>query len=161
MKHVKENDLAHGEFGKWLEEVDTDWNVANRMMKVSEEIGVNSDTYHNLGLNALYLIATLPPDERTSTHTTATGEEKTPDEMTVRELRELKRQLKATEAKAQQAQQARELSDEDNRKLAQTLTEERNKPPEVKYETRTEYVKPDDYDELLAWSLRKAWRFRT
>ncbi|WP_343780988.1 hypothetical protein [Virgibacillus salarius] len=59
--------------------------------------------------------------------------------MSRREIEELKRQLKATES--------------DNRKLAQTLTEERNKPPEVKYETRTEYVKPDDYDELRSYQI--------
>ncbi|MGN7113105.1 DUF3102 domain-containing protein [Staphylococcus ureilyticus] len=93
LKHVKENDLAHGEFGKWLENLNLDWNTANRFMKVSSELP-NSDTYHNLGSNALYLITTLPEPERTKEHTTSNGETKTPDEMTVKDLRELKKQLK-------------------------------------------------------------------
>lgn len=95
MKHVKENDLAHGEFGKWLENLNLDWNTANRFMKVSSILPY-SDTYHNLGSNVLYLITTLP--ERTKEHTTSSGETKTPDEMTVRELRELKKHLKKRDA---------------------------------------------------------------
>lgn len=64
-------------------------------MKVSEEYeDSNLTTSLNLGLNVLYQIATLPAPERTKEHITSNGETKTPDEMTVRELRELKKQLK-------------------------------------------------------------------
>ncbi|MFC0233932.1 hypothetical protein ACFFIF_08020 [Vagococcus entomophilus] len=55
--------------------------------KVANELP-NSTTYNNLGTNALYLITTLPEEERTQEHVTSKGETKTPDEMTVRELRE-------------------------------------------------------------------------
>lgn len=104
MKHVKENDLAHGEFGKWLVKIELNHRVANQMMKVTEEIQPEKwRMSSNLGLEALYQIATLPPEERTKTHETTSGEQKTPDEMTVRELRELKRQLKAEQAARQQA----------------------------------------------------------
>lgn len=116
LKHVKENDLAHGEFGKWLENLNLDWNTANRFMKVSSELP-NSDTYHNLGSNALYLITTLPETERTKEHTTSNGETKTPDEMTVRELRELKKQLKQRDeqnarlqSQVEQAQRSEEIA---------------------------------------------------
>lgn len=61
-----------GEFGKWLENLNLDWNTANRFMKVSSELP-NSDTYHNLGLNALYLITTLPETERTKEYITSKG----------------------------------------------------------------------------------------
>lgn len=60
-----------------------DWNTANRFMKVSSELP-NSDTYHNLGSNALYLITTLPEEERTKEHITSSGETKMPDEMMLR-----------------------------------------------------------------------------
>ena len=100
LKHAKENDLLHGEFGKWLENLNLDWNTANRFMKVSSELP-NSDTYHNLSSNALYIITTLPEPKRTKEHTTSSGETKTPDEMTVRELRELKKQLKQRDALSQ------------------------------------------------------------
>lgn len=90
LKHVKENDLAHGEFGKWLQSINMHHDTANKMMKIANELNSNSYTYMNLGSRALYEIATLPEPERTKEHTTSNGETKTPDEMTVRELRELK-----------------------------------------------------------------------
>ncbi|MDS4062682.1 DUF3102 domain-containing protein [Staphylococcus capitis] len=98
LKHVKENDLAHGEFGKWLQSINMHHDTANKMMKIANELNSNSYTYMNLGSRALYEIATLPEPERTKEHTTSNGETKTPDEMTVRELRELKKQLKQRDA---------------------------------------------------------------
>ena len=62
LNHVKENDLAHGEFGKWLEKIEINQRVANQFMKVASKIP-NSSTYSNLGYNVLYLIATLPEEE--------------------------------------------------------------------------------------------------
>lgn len=63
LNHVKENDLAHGEFGKWLERIDFSQTVANQMMRVAREIP-NSVMSQNIGVNALYLIATLPEEEK-------------------------------------------------------------------------------------------------
>ncbi|PCF84636.1 DUF3102 domain-containing protein [Staphylococcus intermedius] len=144
LKHVKENDLAHGEFGKWLENLNLDWNTANRFMKVSSELP-NSDTYHNLGSNALYLITTLPEPERTKEHITSSGETKTPDEMTVRELRELKKQLKQRDeqnaqlqSQVQQAQRSEEIA-------LKQLEEAENREPEVV----ERYSEPKDYQEAI------------
>ena len=81
LNYVKENDLAHGEFGDWLNSVGINHPEANRMMKVAKEIP-NSSTLTNLGTTALYLITTLPEEERTKQHETSKGEIKTPDEMT-------------------------------------------------------------------------------
>lgn len=135
LKHVKENDLAHGEFGKWLGKVNLDWNTANRFMKVSTELP-NSDTYHNLGSNALYLITTLPEPERTKEHVTSSGETKTPDEMTVKELRELKKQLKEERERNESLSKQAELA---NRKIEELEDAE----PEV----IERYMEPDDYQE--------------
>lgn len=63
LNHVKENDLAHGSFGVWLEEQGINHREANRMMKVAEELP-NSTTLSILGTTALYLIATLPEEEK-------------------------------------------------------------------------------------------------
>lgn len=93
MKWVKENDLIHGEFGNWLESIDMSNSQANRFMKVVSELDSSKFlTTRNIGVEALYYIATLPEDERDKEHKIpSTGETKTVNEMTVRELREVKK----------------------------------------------------------------------
>lgn len=131
LNYVKENDLAHGEFGNWLKTVGINHPEANRMMKVAEEIPYSS-TLTNLGTTALYLITTLPEEERTKEHVTEKGESKTPDEMTVRELQTLKKQLKA--------------KDEQITMQAQMIDELNEKEPEViEKEVVVEKI-PDDYE---------------
>src|SRR5690625_6419278 len=72
--------------------------MVRRFIKVYEEIDEpKRASLHGIGIAALYEIATLPPEYRETEHTTSKGETKTPDEMTVRELRELKRQLRQAE----------------------------------------------------------------
>jgi hypothetical protein len=133
LKWVKEHDLAHGEYGKWLGSMNIDATFARRAVKISEEFSSQA-TLPDLGASALYLIATMPPDERTKPHLTDDGEIKTPEEMSVRQLQTLKTQLKERDATitnlfAENAQlKARE--------------------PEV-IEKQVE-VKPDDYDATKA-----------
>ena len=93
LNYVKENDLSHGGFINWLSTIGMDRYEATRFMKVATELP-NVGTFAQLGNKALYLIATLPEEERTKQHETSKGETKTPDQMTVRELSELKKQLK-------------------------------------------------------------------
>ncbi|WP_412674478.1 pathogenicity island protein [Aeribacillus composti] len=80
--------MAHGQFGKWLESVGMNHRVANQMMKVAAELDDEKwRTSSNLGMEALYQIATMPEEQRYRPHTIpSTGEVKTVDEMTVREL---------------------------------------------------------------------------
>lgn len=102
LKHVKENDLAHGEYTKWLGGVGIERTQATRFVKVYEELGANVGTYQQLGLRALSEIATMPEEQRTHPHIVpSTQETKTVDEMTVRELREVKKALKASEQDAE------------------------------------------------------------
>lgn len=143
LKHVKENDLAHGGFGKWLERVNMDWNTANRFMKVANELP-NSDTYHNLGSSALYLITTLPERERTKEHVTSKGDSKTPDEMTVRELRELKKRIKERDEELKEKEKQYKFSQRENDILQSKLESAENKEPEIV----ERYTEPEDYEEL-------------
>lgn len=101
LKHVKENDLVHGEFGKWLSKINMSRSTARRFIKVADSPELNSPSMANLGTSILYEIATLPEEEREKEHLTSSGEKKTPDEMTQRELRKLKKQLKQRDALSQ------------------------------------------------------------
>ncbi|WP_103574441.1 DUF3102 domain-containing protein, partial [Bacillus thuringiensis] len=105
LKYVKENDLVHGDFLNWVESLDIHPRVAQQMMRVASDPQLNTSTYSHLGLRVLYEIATILPEERGRMHTIpSTGEEKTVDEMTVRELREVKKSLKEKDKLLQQAQ---------------------------------------------------------
>ena len=47
LNHVKEKDLAHGQFMEWLSKINLNWPEANRMMKVARELP-NYSTLSNL-----------------------------------------------------------------------------------------------------------------
>ncbi|MGJ5711579.1 DUF3102 domain-containing protein [Staphylococcus auricularis] len=147
LKHVKENDLAHGEFGKWLENMNFNHSTANKMMRVSEKL--NSYTYTNLGLNALDMIATLPEPERTKEHTTSKGEVKTPDEMTVRELRELKKQLKQRDEQNDQLQSQVEQAQRSEEIAKKQLEDAESREPEVIEREVVKEVVPDEVKQQL------------
>ena len=93
LNHVKEHDLVHGQFGKWLDKIGIQYREANRMMTVAKQLP-NLTTLSDLGSSALYLIATLPDDEKQ----TQLDRIENGDNPTVRELQEVKRQLKLSQA---------------------------------------------------------------
>lgn len=144
LKHVKENDLVHGEFGKWLETVDINHKVANKMMKISETNYLNYSHASNLGVTALYEIATLPDEERYKEHITSSGESKTPDEMTRDELRELKKQIKHEQEEKSQLESQLEQAQRSESIALKQLEDAENKEPEV----IERYMEPEDYQEL-------------
>lgn len=112
LKHVKENDLAHGDWERWCrEEIEMTPQHANRFVKVFEELGANRTSGFDLvGVKALYEIATLPSEEREREHILKSGAIKTPDDMTVKELREVKKALKEAEERARQAEMDRQAA---------------------------------------------------
>ena len=94
LKHVKENDLVHGEWISWLESIDMNRKTAHRFITVYDRLPEDVSSMGHLGVTALYEIATLPEEEREKEHVTSKGETKTVDEMTVRELQEVKKKLR-------------------------------------------------------------------
>lgn len=135
LKHVKENDLAHGEWIAWLKSINMNRSQATKFIKVSDEFSNGSSTNH-LGVNVLYEIATLPVEERTKEHVTSKGEVKTPDEMTQKELRELKKQIKEKEEQSKSLYKQINIA---NRKIEEL----ENAEPEV----IEKYMEPEDYQE--------------
>ena len=89
LNHVKENDLVHGEFGGWLDKIGIHYREANRMMTVAKQLP-NVTTLSDLGSSALYLIATLPEEEKQE----QIQRIEDGDTPTVRELQEVKKKLK-------------------------------------------------------------------
>lgn len=89
LNHVKENDLAHGQFMEWYQGLGLDKDFASKSMKVAKELP-NFETLRNLGTTALHLIATLPEEEKQE----QIEKIKQGDTPTVRELQEVKRKLK-------------------------------------------------------------------
>lgn len=153
---VKKQNLTHGQFGNWLQSVKINQTFADRSMKIASEYS-NSATLPNLGATALYLIATMPSEERNRPQQLSSGKVKKPDEMTVRELQEVTKKLHQREQElsdknAQIADQQAEL--EDNRKTQLELNKRNaelsKQQPEPKAITKTvtKEVKPADYDQI-------------
>ncbi|MDU7552299.1 MAG: DUF3102 domain-containing protein [Streptococcus parasanguinis] len=124
LNHVKENDLAHGKFMEWLNKINLNWSEANRMMKIAKELP-NYSTLSNLGSTALYLIATLPDEDKDE----QIQRIEDGDNPTVRELKEVKKKLN--------------LSKLANKRLQ--AENERIKSSKVEVKETIKEVVPDDY----------------
>lgn len=124
LNHVKENDLAHGQFGKWLDNIKISHSEARKMMTIAQQLS-NRSTLNDLGTSALYLIATLPEEEKEEQIQRIEGG----DTPTVRELQEVKTKLKLS-------QQANQLLRDENEKI---------KSSKVEVKETIKEVVPDDY----------------
>lgn len=124
LNHVKENDLTHGQFTKWIENQGIAVREAQRMMKVAYELP-NATTWSHLGSRALYLIATLPEAEREE----QIQRIEDGDNPTVRELQEVKKKLNLSK-------QANKLLQAENEKI---------KSSKIKVKETIKEVVPDDY----------------
>ncbi|MCH4390383.1 DUF3102 domain-containing protein [Staphylococcus haemolyticus] len=142
LKHVKENDLAHGEFGKWLNKINFNDSQARKFIKVSEEFS-NRSPGNDLGLTVLYQLATLPEEERNKIHTTSKGEEKKPEDMTRKELEDLKKQLKQRDEQNAQLQSQVEQAQRSEEIAKKQLEDAESREPEV----IEKYMEPEDYQE--------------
>ena len=124
LNHVKENDLAHGQFLEWLTKMNIERTEAHRMMKVAEELP-NVATLQHLGTTALHLIATLPEEEKEE----QIQRIEDGDTPTVRELQEVKKKLKLSK-------QANKLLQAENEKI---------KSSKIEVKETIKEVIPDDY----------------
>jgi hypothetical protein len=152
LKHVKENDLTHGQWEKWLKNnVNFSERQARRFMQIVDEF--KTDDVVRIGTSKIFEIIQLPSDiDRQEfiekPHVIpSTGETKTVDEMTVRELREVKKALKEARERAEQAEKQRSLAEKEADILRNRLEKIENQPPRV--EVKTEYVENPELEKRL------------
>ncbi|RAP30714.1 hypothetical protein C2W64_01910 [Brevibacillus laterosporus] len=112
LKKVKEEKLSEI-WGGWTKYCDDIIKVpvrhANKFILIEERLGEKWSTSTTIGFEVLYQLATLSPEERERPHTIpSTGETKSVDEMTVRELREVKRALRAEKESRELAERQRD-----------------------------------------------------
>lgn len=137
LNHVKEHDLAHGQFMEWVESIGINYKEAQRMMKISSELP-ELDNVVQFGSSILYLIATLPDDEKQ----TQLDRIENGDNPTVRELQEVKRKLKLAESENKKLFEEKEQQAEQLLKAQVRLPEP--KPIVIEKEVVKEVI-PDDY----------------
>lgn len=143
LKHVKENDLAHGEWSEWLQSINMSRGQATKFIKVSDEFSNDSPVNH-LGIKALYSLATIPDEQREEEFETSSGEMKKPIDMTNRELEDLKRQLKKRDEQNAQLQSQVEQAQRSESIARKQLEDEQNREPEV----IEKYTEPEDYQSI-------------
>lgn len=114
LKHVKDNDLVHGDFLNWIEALGIHPRVAQRMMRVASDPHLNTTAWSHLGLGILYEIATIEPEQREKIHTIpSTGKEKIVYEMTTKELAEVKKALKEKDKLLHQETERRKRAEQE------------------------------------------------
>ena len=143
LKHVKENDLAHGEWSEWLQSINMSRGQATKFIKVSDEFSNDSPVNH-LGIKALYSLATIPEEQREEEFETTSGEMKKPIDMTNRELEDLKRQLKQRNEQNAQLQSQVEQAQRSEEIAKKQLEDAESREPEV----IEKYMEPEDYNQL-------------
>ncbi|WP_283572413.1 DUF3102 domain-containing protein [Streptococcus agalactiae] len=129
LKHVKENDLTHGQFMDWYKNLGYNKNFVSKAITIADKLS-NFPTLGNIGTEALYLIATLPDEQKQE----QIERIESGDNPTVRELQEIRRENNRLKAENTRLEQQKE-----------NLAEQALSAKIVEKEVIKEVI-PDDYE---------------
>ncbi|MBE3600584.1 DUF3102 domain-containing protein [Streptococcus agalactiae] len=129
LKHVKENDLTHGQFMDWYKNLGYNKNFVSKAITIADKLS-NFPTLGNIGTEVLYLIATLPDDKKQE----QIERIENGDNPTVRELQEIRRENNRLKAENTRLEQQKE-----------NLAEQALSAKIVEKEVIKEVI-PDDYE---------------
>lgn len=141
LKHVKENDLVHGQWEAWLKSVDIAPQTARKMIQAADQFG-NRSTSSELPTGKIFEMLSLPESIDREAFIQAphivptSGETKYVDEMTVKELREVKQALKAAEKRVADAERAATTEQSSARHYEKLWQQTKNQPQPVRIETK-------------------------
>lgn len=143
LKHVKENDLVHGEWTKWLDDIGMSRGQAHKFIAVFDRFG-NVSPVKQLPtvMSVLYELTALTDEQLSQEYEFPDGTKKKPVDMSRREAEKMKRiERERDEAKAQaeQAEQQAEIERRERERLEAENEELSNREPEVV----TEYVEKE------------------
>jgi len=164
--------LPHGAWGKWLEErVEFSQWTANKFMRAAREFS-NCGTLNNLHPSKVIALLDVPAEEREQfvqePHELPTGESKTVDQMTTRELQEAIKARKRAEAKTAEAEarakeaerQALESAERATRLLDELKAAKQSKsvsetiPPDVQQKLSELAMVQREYNKIAAENKR-------
>ena len=157
-------EVGHGEWGKWLENVDYSQERARQFMRVAEEFG-DSNTCCNLTPSKVIAMLDIPTEVReeflNKPHELPSGETKTVTDMTTRELQAaIKAQKEAEQKLAEELEESKKLeeaisiTEEDNVMLRRENKKLTDKLTETIVPTEYEYLKTAN--EILINKLKTA-----